>query len=132
MGAWPEHTFSGIGTSYGGDGSTWDKVDDFKIGLNNTAYDWCSCSRYNSGQLWNVCVAMVLVIEKCNSLQAQIDGMGATEFTMETLINTMLVADPEEVTYFIGLVDAYRTSIWNKPYNSEFYAALARGFETWE
>jgi len=52
-------------------------------------------------------------------------------FDMDTLLSTMLGATPEQVTYFIGLEDAYRQSIWNKPFNSEFFAALARGFQEW-
>ncbi|GAI56337.1 unnamed protein product [marine sediment metagenome] len=56
----------------------------------------------------------------------------ADPFTMDALINTMLEATPEQVTYFVGLVDAYRQSIWTQPFNHEFFAALARGFETWE
>lgn len=53
------------------------------------------------------------------------------EFSMDVLLNTMLQADPSQVTYFVGLVDAYRQSIWNKPFNKEYYAALARGFQEW-
>ncbi|GAH29755.1 unnamed protein product, partial [marine sediment metagenome] len=33
--------------------------------------------------------------------------------------------------YFVGLVDAYRQSIWNRPFNKDFFAALARGFMEW-
>ena len=51
------------------------------------------------------------------------------ELTMSSLLNVMLSADADDITYFIGIVDAYRQSIWNKPFNEEFYAALARGFE---
>jgi len=54
-----------------------------------------------------------------------------TGVDMDTLLSTMLGANPEQVTYFIGLVDAYRQSIWNKPFNEEYFAALARGFEQW-
>ncbi|GAH32071.1 unnamed protein product, partial [marine sediment metagenome] len=35
------------------------------------------------------------------------------------------------VLYFIGLIDAYRQSVWNQPFNKEYYAALARGFQEW-
>lgn len=56
---------------------------------------------------------------------------GSYELSMDDIINTMLVADPDEVQYFIGLVDAYRQSIWNRPFNKEFFAALARGFMEW-
>lgn len=52
--------------------------------------------------------------------------------TMATLIQTMLTANPQEVEYFIGLVDAYRQSIWTRPFNQEFFAALSRGFMQWQ
>lgn len=51
------------------------------------------------------------------------------DLDMDTLINTMLTATPAQITYFVGLVDAYRQSIFNKPFNEDFFAALARGFE---
>lgn len=51
---------------------------------------------------------------------------------MAAIINAMLEATPYQIEYFIGIVDAYRQSIWNRPFNREFYAALARGFEEWE
>ena len=55
----------------------------------------------------------------------------APEVTMASMLAAMLAADPDEVEYFVGLVDAYRQSIWNQPFNSEFFAALASGFEQW-
>lgn len=51
------------------------------------------------------------------------------DIDMDTLLNTMLTATPYQLQYFIGIVDAYRQSVWNKPFNAEFFAALARGFE---
>lgn len=51
------------------------------------------------------------------------------ELTMDDILSVMVTAEPEQVNYFVGLVDAYRQSIWNKPFNEEFFAALARGFE---
>ena len=56
----------------------------------------------------------------------------APEVNLDMIINAMLSAEPAQVEYFVGLVDAYRQSIWNKPFNQEFFAALARGFEQWE
>lgn len=53
-------------------------------------------------------------------------------FDMESIINAMLTADPDQTLYFVGLVDAYRQSVWTRPYNKEFFAALARGFMEWE
>lgn len=50
------------------------------------------------------------------------------EVDMDGILNAMLAAEFEELQKFIGIVDAYRMSLWNKPFNAEFYAALARGF----
>ena len=117
MGVWPEDTFSGIGTSYGGDGSEWSKVNDFKIGLTNVQYDWCSCSKFNSGQLWNVCVAMVLVIEKCNSLQAQIDAMEPAELTWKAICEAWAKDDFEGRAVTIAFIDRMRQLVWNEPFS---------------
>ena len=50
------------------------------------------------------------------------------ELTMDKILSVMVAAQADDIQYFVGLVDAYRTSIWNKPFNEEFFAALARGF----
>jgi hypothetical protein len=47
---------------------------------------------------------------------------------MDTLLNVMLTADFEQLTQFVGISDAYRSAIWDQPFNSQFYAALAQGF----
>lgn len=51
-----------------------------------------------------------------------------TEVTMAAILSAMITANADDLKMFIGLVDAYRTSLWNKPFNVDFYAALARGF----
>ena len=48
--------------------------------------------------------------------------------TMDDILSVMVTASDEEYAKFIGLVDAYRIGLWNKPFNTEFYAALGRGF----
>lgn len=53
----------------------------------------------------------------------------AAEFNMDILLSTMVGASHNQLENFIGLVDAYRQSLWNKPFNVELFAALARGFE---
>lgn len=116
MGAWPEGTYSGIGKSYGGDGSTWAKVSDWKASLDNVAYNWCSCSKFNSGQLWNISVAMVLVIEKCNSLQAEIDAMGTPEITWRTIVEAWAKDDFEGAGATIAFIDRMRQLIWDEPF----------------
>jgi len=52
----------------------------------------------------------------------------AGDITMDAILSAMITADFDELQQFIGIVDAYRVSLWNEPFNAEFYAALARGF----
>jgi len=54
-------------------------------------------------------------------------GDGAT-VDMDAILNAMLAAEFSEFQMFIGIEDAYRMALWNKPFNAEFYAALGRGF----
>lgn len=54
---------------------------------------------------------------------------GDVDITLDDILTAMVSATPEQLTYFVGIVDAYRLSVWNKPFNAEFYAALARGFQ---
>ena len=56
------------------------------------------------------------------------EEMPGAEVTMSAIINAMLTADFDELKSFVGIADAYRVSLWNKPFEVEFYAALARGF----
>jgi len=50
------------------------------------------------------------------------------EVTMDSLLSAMVTATDPQLMNFIGLVDAYRQSLWNKPFNAELFAALAKGF----
>jgi len=52
--------------------------------------------------------------------------------TMRAILDEMFTASNKELLQFIALVDAYRQSHWNKPFNIEYWAAVARGFEIWE
>ncbi len=60
------------------------------------------------------------------------DNIGGGEVDMASILTAMLAATPEEIQQFIGIVDAFKVSIWNRPYNEDFYAALARGFAQWQ
>ena len=51
--------------------------------------------------------------------------------TMDTILTAMIGATFLQLQKFIGIEDAYRVALWNAPFNAEFYAALARGFQTW-
>lgn len=50
---------------------------------------------------------------------------------MDMILTAMLSAKFAQLEKFIGLIDAYRLAIWNAPFNAEFYASLARGFQKW-
>lgn len=56
----------------------------------------------------------------------------ANGVNMASILLAMLAAKQPELMSFVGIVDAYRQSIWNQPFNQEYYAALARGFTLWE
>ena len=60
------------------------------------------------------------------------DNIGGGGVDMASILTAMLAATPEEIQQFIGIVDAFKVSIWNRPYNEDFYAALARGFAQWQ
>jgi hypothetical protein len=51
--------------------------------------------------------------------------------TMDAILNVMLTASFANLQQFIGIEDAYRVALWNAPFNVDFYAALARGFQKW-
>ena len=55
----------------------------------------------------------------------------AVTVDMDAILNAMLVASFEQLQSFIGIEDAYRVALWNAPFNADFYAALARGFQKW-
>ena len=50
---------------------------------------------------------------------------------MDDMLNAMLTASFNQLQKFIGIEDAYRVALWNAPFNADFYAALARGFQKW-
>ena len=60
------------------------------------------------------------------------ENLGGGGVDMASILTAMLAADPDEIQQFIGIVDAFKVSIWNRPYNEDFYAALARGFAQWQ
>jgi len=66
--------------------------------------------------------------ELMESIYWSASGAEPSEVTMDAVLLAMLTAQPDELKRFIGLVDAYRSALWNEPFNAAFYAALARGF----
>lgn len=114
-------------TPFTGSGAAteWTHVYNFENEFQWTCYFFGS---KHAGCIWNLACALNLIIQKCDSLQTQIDALGPAEITMDAILSAMLTSDIGQIEYFVGLVDAYRVALWNKPFNAEFYAALARGF----
>lgn len=50
---------------------------------------------------------------------------------MDSILTAMTTASFEQLTSFMGITQAYKTAVWDAPFNEEYYAALARGFKTW-
>ena len=59
------------------------------------------------------------------------DASADYELTLFKMVNAMLDGLPPEIELFVGITDAYRQSIWNRPFNQQLFANLARSFETW-
>ena len=57
--------------------------------------------------------------------------VGGGSVDMDAILNAMLVSSFDQLQKFIGIEDAYRVALWNAPFNADFYAALARGFQQW-
>jgi len=123
--------------------TTWSYYDNHNVGDIATwanMYDWFFCNLPNFGDYYmtswsahihrNTYIAINLLVDKCNAMQVQIDGM-ADGISMEKILLAMLSANPAEIEYFVGLVDAYRQSLWNKPFNVTLFAEYARAFEQW-
>ena len=47
---------------------------------------------------------------------------------MDAILTAMMDAKVGQYTHFIGMVDAYRTNLWNEPFLIEYYAELVRHF----
>jgi hypothetical protein len=107
----------------------WANVGKFADYYELTDYFFESASKGVGSCHYNSSVVLQLLINKCNAMQAQIDALGTID--MDAIINAMLKATFDQLQYFIGLEDAYRVALWNAPFNADFYAALARGFQKW-
>jgi len=51
------------------------------------------------------------------------------EVTMLSILSAMSIATPDELMAFIAVTDAYRSALWDRPYNSEYYSTFVRFFK---
>lgn len=63
-----------------------------------------------------------------NWIHNNLNSTPTVSLAMGDILTAMLQATFDELTGFVGIEDAYRSALWNKPFNAEYYAALARGF----
>jgi len=126
--AWNPTKYFEVGCSYDGLATLWSHVDNFCDEYVETCYFFKSTAQGNGIVQHNNAVAIKLLINKCNSLQEQVDALSGGEVDMPSILSAMLAAEYEELQEFIGIVDAYRVALWNQWFNAEYYAALARGF----
>lgn len=61
-------------------------------------------------------------------MENEYDYWGGDTLDMDAILNAMVSASYAQLTQFVGIEDAYRSAIWDQPFNSQFYAALANGF----
>jgi len=79
------------------------------------------------GGHYNFCRNVRMAIYYTNKYAA----MYSPEITMDQILTSMTAASFEQLTAFMGITQAYKTAVWDAPFNEEYYAALARGFKTW-
>jgi len=127
--AWIHSSFINEAHDPSHDAEVWSDVDNFDDEYQQTNYWWQSNAVNDFIPQWNNACAIWLLIDRCNYLEGLVEAGGVG---MDDILSAMVTANPDQVRYFVGLVDAYRQSIWNKPFNEEFFAAIARGFEQWE
>jgi len=115
---------------YGGGLATiWNHVYNFADEWEWTCYWFGSTTRGNGLAQWNEAQAIKLIVNKIDAMQDQIDALsGGGDVTMAAILTAMVTATYDELTQFVGIEDAYRSAIWDQPFNAQFYAALANGF----
>jgi hypothetical protein len=58
------------------------------------------------------------------------DNLGG-ELTMLKIIDAMASSTSDELETFICMEDAFRATLWDKPFNYEWYAGMVRHFKSW-
>jgi hypothetical protein len=141
MGDWPNWT-----TAYNYVAAGWDGI---KLWTDaSAAYSTQAWTHYYAGQVLPAIYDILMCIDRHYMALALADtydltytepyaikwclkylqaGIGSKP-TMGDILTAMLTAKYDELTSFVGIEDAYRSAIWNQPFNAEYYAALARGF----
>lgn len=130
MGIWNPTVFLNKNMGTGTPCTTWAWVSSFDDDWQDSAYWWnqrVNPPYYNV--VWNNGCAIRLLIEKCNSLQDQIDeGGGVVDMT--AILNAMWAAESWETLLFIPYIDAMRGSISEKTVTGDAMGRFLRHFIT--
>ncbi len=95
----------------------------------------------NAGNAWDAYItssgldfpwmSITALFESLNERLVELEEAAPGELTLFKMVNAMLDGVPTDIEMFVGITDAFRQSIWNRPFNKQLYANLARSFETW-
>lgn len=128
MGIWNPVIFLDENLGDGGACTAWNHVDNFDNDWEDSAYWWKQRTTndwYNV--FWNNACAIRLLIEKCNSLQAQIDaGNGVVD--MNAMLDAMWESKSWQTLLFIVCIDGMRGSLSEKTVTKEAMAKYLRHF----
>lgn len=129
------HKFANFNEAYTYLGTRWSIARNFQ----ELAYDYADAGDWKSA-IGLTLSAFDTLLENLNfGIESSVYGEclywasqeGGNGVTMDAILSAMITASFDELQKFIGLVDAYRVAVWNAPFNADFYAALARGFQKW-
>ncbi len=120
-------------TKYGAAGpacTEWSQVGSFDYDWTDAHFFWTQRLTIYYNVMFNNGAAIRLLIDKCNSLQAEIDAMSGAEVTMDAILNAIWNSDKLRWFHFINYIDSMRAGIWNTEIYGEHLAEWYRHFST--
>ena len=98
-----------------GDIATWDNIYNWYF-CNMPNYSDYSMKSYSEHIHRNTFIAIKLLIDKCNELQAQIDTM-SNGITWQSICEAWLANDFEGRGATIAIIDRMRQILWDEPFS---------------
>lgn len=112
--------------------ATWSNISTFSQHYELTEYYFLSNTKGAGSNPWNHATCIKLLIDKCNAMQAEIDGLsGGVDITMSDILTAMSEAEPHQPILFIAYLEAYRASVWNASFDELFFANLVKKWDIW-
>jgi len=113
--AWPPTTWSDYISNEIGDRATWWNMPQWYFGNMPNFGNYCMVS-YATDIDRNTFIAIKLLIDKCNELQAQIDTM-SNGITWQSICEAWLANDFEGRGATIAIIDRMRQILWDEPFS---------------